>query len=121
MEFPGDLDFFKNEDLETAVPRSSCETVRELMAQIRPNGSVTGHFPVALGGSSLREINQILSTIILSPVLNNYKLKYQFSARNTAIWRNLTNSEWLDVDSIIAANSTTIMDLSDKEVPQRWF
>ncbi len=55
------------------------------MAQIRPNGRVTGHFPVALGGSSLREINQILSTIILSPVLNNYKLKYQFSARNTAI------------------------------------
>jgi hypothetical protein len=108
MEFPGELDYFDNEDFDTAVPRSTGEAVMELMAQIRPNGRVMDHFRIALGRTSLLEVNKTLSAI----------LRHLLWARDVAIRRNMTTSKWLDVTSIIETNMAVISDLAGDEVAQ---
>ncbi len=118
MEFPGDLDFFDNEDFDSAVPRSTGEAVMELMAQFRPNGRVMDHFRIAVGGSSLLEVNKPLSSIIPTVALDKYKFKYQFWARDIAIRRNMTTGKWLDVTAIIESNMATLTDPSGNEVAQ---
>jgi hypothetical protein len=118
MEFPGELDYYDNEDFDTAVPRSTGEAVMELMAQIRPNGRVMDHFRIALGGSSLLEVNKSLSAIIPAPSLDKYKFRFQFWARDVAIRRNMMTSKWLDVTSIIESNMAAISDLAGVEVAQ---
>jgi hypothetical protein len=118
MEFPGDLDFFDNEDFDSAVPRSTGEVVMELMAQIRPNGRVMDHFRIVVGGSSLLEVNKPLSSLIPAAALDRYKFKFQFLAHDVTIRRNMTTGKWLDVTSIIEANMATLTDLSGDEVAQ---
>jgi hypothetical protein len=118
MEFPGDLDFFDNEDFDSAVPRSTGEAVMELMAQIRPNGRVMDHFRIAVGGSSLLEVDKPLSALIPAASLDRYKFKFQFWARDVAIRRNMTTSKWLDVTSIIEANMASLSTATGDEVAQ---
>ncbi len=118
MEFPGDLDFFDNEDFDSAVPRSTGEVVMELMAQIPPNGRVKDHFRIAVGGSSLLEVNKPLSSLIPAAALDRYKFRFQFWACDIAIRQNMTTSKWLDVTSIIEENMATLTDLSGDKVAQ---
>jgi hypothetical protein len=111
------MEFFHNEDFDTAVPRDMGEAVMELLAQVRPNGRIMDHFRIALGGTSLLEVDTVLGNIIPFPALNNYRFKFQFWARDIAIRRNMTTSKWLDVGTIIASNSATISDPSGREIP----
>jgi hypothetical protein len=117
MEFPGELEFFHNEDFDTAVPRDMGDAVMELLAQVRPNGRVMDHFRITLGGSSLLEVDTVLSSLIPFPALDNYRFKFQFWPRDVAIRRNMTTSKWLDVGTIIASNSATVTDLNGREIP----
>jgi hypothetical protein len=117
MEFLGEMEFFHNEDFDTAVPRDMGEAVMELLAQVRPNGRIMDHYRITLGGTSLLEVDTVLGNIIPFPALNNYRFKFQFWARDIAIRRNMTTSKWLDVGTIIASNAATITDLSGREIP----
>ncbi len=76
------------------------------------------HFRIAVGGSSLLEVNKPLSSIIPAVALDRYKLKYQFWARDIAIRRNMTTGKWLDVTTIIESNMATLTDPSGNEVAQ---
>jgi hypothetical protein len=100
---------------ETAVARSTGEAVMELMAQIRPR--VKDHLGIALGGSPHLKINLDPSAIVHSPVLNNYKFKYQFWARCIAIRRNMTTSKcWMWPPSSMRKNASPLWILPRKDV-----
>ncbi len=60
----------------------------------------------------------VISSIIPQPALDKYKFKFQFWAREVAKRRNITTSKWMNVAYIIASNTATMTDLSDREVPR---
>jgi len=97
MEFPPDsFEVFPAEDFETASARGGGKAAVDLFLQARANGRCIDHFRLVLGGSSILEANVPLTRVFNAPSLSDYKLQFQFWARDVKIRRNMTTSVWSD-------------------------
>ncbi len=108
MEFPPDsFEVFPAEDFETASARGGGKAAVDLFLQARANGRCIDHFRLVLGGSSILEANVPLTRVFNAPSLSDYKLQFQFWARDVKIRRNMTTSVWSDAYATLASRNIT--------------
>ena len=116
MEFPAQWNVFPLEDFDTAAARTQGAAGMELMAQMRPNGRLLDHVRIAMGGNEILETVIPLDRLFPSPSLNNWKGKIQFWARDTAIRRNMSTSQWKDAYTMIHSHEIQVEDAGGEEV-----
>jgi hypothetical protein len=120
MEFPPNWQIFEAEEFASAMPRAAGELGAELLVQARPNGRMLDHFRVTMGGSRILDVSFPVSKIINMPAANAWKLKIQVWPRDVVLRRNMTTSEWTNIDTIIAAKDGCVMAVAEDretEVP----
>lgn len=105
MEFPPEAwEVFDSANFETAASRTAGDVSMELMVQARPNGRCLDHFRIATGGSALLTARLPLTSVMRSPVMARFHLRYQFWGRDIRIRRNMTSGIWMDVTDAIEQN-----------------
>jgi hypothetical protein len=113
MDFPPDWKVDDMEDFDVAVAtlaESDDAVAVELLAQLRPNGRVLDNFRFAVNSSQILDVELSFNNLLPAEPLRDYKLRYQYWARDIAIRRNLTTSGWIDVADLVAANNATVLD-----------
>ena len=124
MEFPPDWLVEPWDDFDTAVAslaNSGNDLAIELLAQLRPTGRILDNFRLTVNGTEILEAELELNQILPTPVLNGYKLRFQYWPRDIGIRRNLTTGGWLDVTDLVAANNATVLDPEGAGVPNNEF
>ena len=110
MEFPPEtLEVLPLGEFETAGTRQPGIASMELQVQARSDGRCVDHFKVALGGSGLLQASMPLNRMFNAPTLRDYKLQYQFWAKDVRIRRNMCTSAWADTYAKIAEREMTVM------------
>jgi hypothetical protein len=115
MEYPPNWQVFEMEQFSSALPRSAGELQAELLVQARPNGRMLDHFRVTLGGSRILDVTFPLAKILNMPAAAEWKVKMQMWPRDIILRRNMTTSEWTDIDSIVSSKDGTVY-LPDESV-----
>jgi hypothetical protein len=96
------------------MPRAAGELGAELLVQARPNGRMLDHFRVTMGGSRILDVSFPVSKIINLPAAANaWKLKMQVWPRDVILRRNMTTSEWVNLDAIIAAKDGCVVTVAE--------
>jgi len=109
MEFPPEVfEVYSNAEFETAAARLPGPATMELLVQARDNGRCMDHFRIALGGSSLLEASVPLNRVFNAPSLKDYKLRFQFWARDIRIRRNMSTSTWSDAYAALASRDLEV-------------
>ncbi len=124
MEFPPDWLVEPWDDFDTAVAtlaNSGNNLAIELLAQLRPTGRILDNFRLSVNGTEILEAELELNQLLPTPVLNGFKLRFQYWPRDIGIRRNLTTGGWLDVTDLIAANNATVLDPEGAGVPNNEF
>jgi hypothetical protein len=113
MEFPPGWQIFESDQFSSATPRAAGELGAELLVQARPNGRMLDHFRVTMGGSRILDISFQMANIINLPAASGWKFKMQIWPRDVVLRRNMTTSDWLNVDAIIAAKDGCVMSVEE--------
>ena len=124
MDFPPDWKVDDMEDFDVAVAtlaESDDSVAVELLAQLRPNGRVLDNFRFAVNSSQILDVELSFNNLLPAEPLRDYKLRYQYWARDIAIRRNLTTSGWIDVADLVAANNATVLDPTGAGIPNAEF
>jgi hypothetical protein len=117
MDFPPQWQLFEMEQFATAAPRAAGELGMELAMQVRPNGRMLDHYRVTLGGSRILDVNFGMAKIISLPAVSTWNLRLQVWPRDLSIRRNMTSSEWQNLETLIAAKDAAVMTGDEAVVP----
>jgi len=110
MEFPPeDWPMFPAADFELAVPRDPGALGIEVMAQARVNGRIVDHFRVAVGGANILRVNFTSRDIFLSERIPATPLQYEVWPRDVKLRRNMSSSDWVDVNTLLASNDLAVV------------
>jgi hypothetical protein len=71
------------------------------------------HFRATMGGSRILDISFQMANIINLPAANSWKFKMQTWLRDVVLRRNMTTSDWVNVDAIIAAKDGCVMTVEE--------
>ena len=110
MDFPPEWGVLPAEEFNTAVARDAGICGMELMAQIRPNGRILDHFRISLDGSRILEFTTNLSNIMPEIPDSRYLFKYAVWPRDIELKRNMTTSQWMDVNELLASKRAALHD-----------
>jgi hypothetical protein len=117
MEFPHNWDIFEMEQFAAATPRAAGELGMELAMQVRPNGRMLDHYRVTLGGSRILDVSFGMAKLVNLPAAATWNLKLQVWPRDLSIRRNMTTSEWQNLETLIAAKDASVFAADDSVLP----
>jgi hypothetical protein len=110
MDYPPKWQVFNMEQFATAQPRSPGDLGAEVAVQARPNGRMLDHFRVTLGGNRIIDVNFAMAKVLALPVAATWRFKMQTWAKDVEIRRNMTTSEWIDLEDLIASKAGCVYD-----------
>ena len=112
MDFPPEeWDVFPAEDFDLASPRDPGSLGVEVMAQVRNDGRLIDHFRLALGGSDMLEASFKIKQVLNNDKIANWGFLYKLWPRDVKIRRNMTTSDWIDIQDLVASWDISIKDL----------
>jgi hypothetical protein len=106
-DFPPSWEVFNADQFNIAAPRNPGELGMEFLAQVRPNGHILDHYRISLGGSKIVDVSGPMAAIFPG-VPAMWKLRYQIWPRDVEIRRNMSTSNWVNINNLLAAKEAWI-------------
>jgi hypothetical protein len=111
MEYPpSSWQVFEADLFATAQPRSPGELGAELCVQARPNGRMLDHFRITLGRNRILDVNFAMAKVLQIPQVATWRFKMQQWPRDVVVRRNMTTTEWVNMEALISAKNASVYD-----------